>query len=110
TRTFNTENRHESCLTRRGILPDRLAGLAGRALDIKEIVGDLEGEPEIMRIAAQRHAQLHRRLAEDGARLAGKRDERAGFETLQPCDRADIEIAPMLGDEIDHLAADHAIA
>ena len=62
-----------------------------------------------MGIAAQGEPRLLLRLAKDRAGLAGKRDERAGLEALQPRDRADIEIRAMLGEEIDHLAADHAL-
>ena len=60
-----------------------------------------------MGIAAQRGAQLARRLGENRPGLARKGDQRAGLHPLQTGDRADVE-SLMFGDQIDHLAADHA--
>ena len=65
---LDAEDRDEGRLAGGGVGADRLAGFRGRALDIEQIVGDLEGEAEIMGIAAQRQAQLLRRLAENRAR------------------------------------------
>src|SRR6185312_11598556 len=96
---LDAEDRHEGRLPRRRVLAHRLAGDAGRALDIEQIVGDLKGEAEIMRIGAQSKTQLLRRLAENGARLAGKGDQRAGLQALQSGDGADVEIGALLGEK-----------
>ena len=64
-RPIDAENRDECRLSRGSIRPDRLPGLRRGALDIEEIVGDLEGEAQIMGIAAQRNPQLARRLGEN---------------------------------------------
>ena len=60
-----------------------------------------------MRVAAQRRARLARRLCQNRAGFAGERDQRPGLHPLQPGDGADVERLP-LGDQVDHLAADHA--
>src|SRR5260221_4456869 len=104
---LEAQNRHESGLSRRRVAADRLAGLGRRAFDVEEIVGDLEGEAEIVGVAAQGKALLAPGLAENGAGLAGEGDEGAGLEALQPGDGADIEGRIVLGQEVDHLAADH---
>src|SRR5258708_2402687 len=88
---LDAQNRDKGGLSRRRVAADRLAGLRRRALDIEEVVGDLEGETEIMSIAAQRESLLGPRLAEDRASLAGEGDEGAGLEALQPGNGADIE-------------------
>src|ERR1700736_6577555 len=105
---LEAENRDERGLSGRRVAADRLAGLGRRALDVEEIVGDLEGEAEIMGIAAQGMALLAPGLAENGAGLAGEGDESAGLEALQRGDGADIEGRIVLRQEVDHLAADHA--
>src|SRR4051812_1949655 len=57
-RPFCTQNRHEGGLAGGGVAAHRLAGFLGRALDVEQVVGDLEREAEIVGIAAQRGAQL----------------------------------------------------
>src|SRR5436305_13561774 len=88
--SFEAENRDERGLSGRRVAAHRLAGLGRRALDVEEVVGDLEGEAEIVGIAAQGVALLAPGLAENGAGLAGESDEGAGLEALQPGDGADI--------------------
>src|SRR4051794_32913612 len=88
---LEAEDRDEGGLAGRRVATHRLAGLGRRALDVEEVVGDLEGEAEIVGVAAQRMALLAPGLAEDGAGLAGEGDEGAGLEPLQPGDGADIE-------------------
>src|SRR5260221_14737834 len=81
---FDAENRDKSGLSRGRVAADRLAGLPRRALDIEEVVGDLEGGPGVMGRAAQGESELAARLSEDPAGLAGKGDEGAGLEVLHP--------------------------
>ena len=50
---LDAEDRDERRLAGGGIGADRLAGLGSRAFDIEQIVGDLEGEAEIVRVTAQ---------------------------------------------------------
>jgi hypothetical protein len=47
------------------------------ALDIHDVVGDLEREPDIARIAAQRRAAVGRDASEDRAGFDRKGDQRA---------------------------------
>src|SRR6202023_1067031 len=51
-RALDTENRDERRFSGRRVLSDRLSRLAGGALDIKQIVGDLEGETEARGVSA----------------------------------------------------------
>src|SRR5471032_2777193 len=104
---LDAQNGDEGRLSRRNVAAHRLAGLGGRALDIKEIVGDLESEAEIVGVATQGEALVVPGLAEDRPGLAGKGDEGAGLEALQPGDGADIERWVVLGAEVDHLAAEN---
>ena len=91
-------------------LPGVLPSSCGGALDIKKIVDDLEGKPEIVRIGRERRAHGLARLAQDGARHAGEGDQRAGLEPLQMGDSADRHVrALLLGQQVEHLAADHAV-
>ena len=106
-RPLDPEDRDERGFAGGGVRADGLAGFGRPTLDIEQIVGDLEGEAEIVRIAAQRDAQFGRRFRQDRPGLAGERDQRAGLHPLQPGDRADVERLA-LGDQVDHLAADHA--
>ncbi len=100
------EYRDESGLSGRGVRADGLPSLGRGAFDIKKIVGDLEGEPQIVGIAAQRNSGLTGRLSENRSGLAREGDQRAGLHSLQSGDRADVQ-ALVLGDQIDHLTADH---
>src|SRR5262249_18563108 len=61
-RPFDAKYGNKRRFPGRRVRADRLPGLLGRALDIEQVVGDLEGEAEIVRIAAQCRAQLVRRL------------------------------------------------
>src|SRR3954447_12111261 len=83
---LETENRHERGLSGCRVAAHRLAGFGGRALDVEEVVGYLEGEAEIVGIAAQGVPLLAPGLAEDGAGLAGEGDEGPRLEPLQPGD------------------------
>src|SRR5260221_4712077 len=85
---LEAQNRHESGFSRRRVAADRLARLGRRALDVEEIVGDLEGEAEIMGVAAQGEALLAPGFAENRAGLAGEGDDGAGLEALQSGDCA----------------------
>ena len=107
-RALDPEDRDEGRLAGGGVGADRLAGLGGRALDIEQIVGDLEREPEIVRIAAQRGARLRPAPCRGSPRPRRKR--RSSAPVFIRCSRviAPISSGLMLGDQIDHLAADHA--
>src|SRR4051794_18220487 len=90
-RTIDTKDRYKGCLARRRVGPHRLSGLRRGALDVEKIVGNLEGETQIMGIAAQRHSRLAGRLGENRSGLAGKSDQRAGLHPLETGDLADIQ-------------------
>src|SRR5581483_7062882 len=76
---LNPKDRHEGGLAGGGVGADRLAGLRRRTLDVEQVVGDLEGEAEIVGIAAQRLARLVRGLGENRPRFAGEGDQRPGL-------------------------------
>ena len=62
----------------------------GVALDVEQVVDDLEGEAEIVGIGRRARARMRlARLAEDRAGRAGEGDQRAGLEPLQARDGAD---------------------
>ncbi len=50
--TLRPENRYEGGFSGRGVGADGLACLSRGAFDIEKIVGDLEGEPQIVGVAA----------------------------------------------------------
>jgi hypothetical protein len=57
-RARHAEYRNEGRLSGGGIRTDRLSGFRRRALDIEQIVGDLERQPQIVGVPAQRGSQL----------------------------------------------------
>ena len=61
-----------------------------------------------MGVGAERRALRRVRLAQDAAGLAGEGDHLARLHALQPGGGAEIE-ALMLRDQVQHLAADHAV-
>ena len=88
-------------------LPVRLAGRRFVAAMVDEVVGDLEGEADVARIAAIGRARLGRQLGHDARRLDRIFDQRAGLELLQPSDRGKVELLPF-GGEVHHLPAGHS--
>src|SRR6266478_5339328 len=95
-RACHPEDRDERRFSGSSVGADRLSGLRCRALDIEQVVGDLEGEPEIVSITAQGRSRLARRLGENRTRFARKSDQGTGLHALQPSDRSDVQ-ALMLG-------------
>ena len=87
----------------------RLAERRRVALDVEQIVGDLEGFAERAAVIVERLIFLLRGLAEDRAGDAAVAQQRAGLHLLQPrdVDRLAVAEAAFAG-EIEHLAADHA--
>ena len=85
------EQRHEGRLAARLVLAQPLARRLGVALDVEDVVADLEGEPERRRVAPQR---LGVRPPEDRARLRRPDEERAGLQRLQVGDRRRGRAAP----------------
>ena len=82
------QQRHEGRLAALLVLAQPLARRLGVALDVEDVVADLEGEPERRGIAAQR---LGVRPPEDRARLRRPDEERAGLQRLQVGDRVEVE-------------------
>ena len=106
-RALHAQQRHEGRLAG-GLIPaDRLAGDVLAALDVQQVVGDLERQAQIPRIVPQRPVRVRRRLAEDRSGDAGEFDDGAGLQRLQPGDRRQIELG-VLRLQVDHLAAHHA--
>ena len=73
-------------------LPGVLPSSGGGALDVEQVVDDLEGEAEIVGIGRQRRAHGLARLAQDRAGRAGEGDQRAGLQPLQAGDGADRQV------------------
>ena len=87
----------------------RLAERSRIALDVEQIVGDLEGFAERAAVIVERLVFVLRGLAEDRAGDAAEAQQRAGLHLLQPrhVDRLAVAEAAFAG-EIEHLAAGHA--
>jgi len=98
---------NESSFTGVGVLLDLLADQGGIALDIEDIVGDLEGEAEVVGVITQGEVEFAMGLAQHRARLTGEGEQSAGLHLLQPGDPGNIEIQ-IVGLKVDHLTADHA--
>ena len=90
-RAFGAEQRKEGLLARIGVLAQLLARGFFVTLDVEQVVGDLEGEADVARIAAQARAPLRRNPAKDRARLDRPGDERAGLERLAAGDGGFLE-------------------
>jgi hypothetical protein len=90
-------------------LPGLLAERGRVALDVEQVVGDLEGFAERAAVVVERLVLLRRGLAEDGAGNAAIAQQCAGLHLLQPrdVDRFAVAEASFAG-EVEHLAADHA--
>ena len=91
-RAPDPKDRDEGRLALVGVLADRLADLLLPALDVEQIVGDLEGEPEVVRIALKRQTPRGVGLAEDRPGHAGDREHLPRLEALKSRDPADVEI------------------
>ena len=94
-------------LPARASLPVALARRGLVAAVVDQVVGDLEGEADVARIAAIGRARLGRQLGHDARRLDRIFDQRAGLELLQPGDRGQVELLAF-GGEVHHLPAGHA--
>src|ERR1700730_17087414 len=92
-----------------GVLPGLLAERCRVALDVEQIVGDLEGLAERMAVIVERLMLCRRGLPEDRAGDAAIAEQRAGLHLLQAGDVDRLTVAePALAGEIEYLAADHA--
>ncbi len=101
--------RDEGRLAAFGVLGGGLAEGRRIALDIEEVVGELEGEADRAPEGGKGGVLVGARLAEDRPGLGGKGDEGAGLHRLQAADRGLVERdVGGLGGEVEHLAADHA--
>ena len=67
-RAVDAEQRDEGLLARALVLAQLLARRVLVALDVEQVVGDLEGEADVAGIAAQARPPLGRDAAEDRAR------------------------------------------
>ncbi len=91
-RALGAEQRDEGLPCRASrILAQRLAGGGLVALDVEQVVGDLEGEADVAGITPQLVRAFDRDPAHDRARLEAEADQRAGLELLQPGDRRQVE-------------------
>ena len=76
---IDAEQRDEGRLARRGVFVHRLAGLVRRPLDVEQVVGDLEGEAEVVRITAERRPPVVGDPPHDRTRFEAEADQRAGL-------------------------------
>src|SRR5579872_854580 len=99
----------EGGLAERGVSTRGLAQRGRIALDVEQVVGNLEGFPKRAPVIVERLIFLLRGLPEDGAGDATEAQQRAGLHLLQPgdVDRFPVAEAAFAG-EIQHLPADHA--
>ena len=82
TRPFNPEKRNKRRLSCGFVLAGTLADFGGVPFDIQKIVGDLERQPDIVRIMMQCLTCVAGCPAHDRPHFAGDRDQRAGLHTL----------------------------
>ena len=108
TGAIRAEQRDKGLLASGGILAQRLAGRRFIAFVIEQIISDLEGQTNIAGIAAQLPPALGRNPAKDRPHLHRRTQQSAGFQLLQPGDRRQVK-SLILGDDIHHLAARHAV-
>src|SRR5512145_109562 len=85
-RALHAQERDEIRLAGGAVLTGRLAGRRGVALGVDEVVGDLEGEAEIVRIGPERLSRRLSRMPQHRPRLAGAGDQRPGLQALQARD------------------------
>ena len=104
---LHPEQRNEGFLARSLVLPHALARLLLLALDIEDVVGDLESKANITGIAAQGTPSFSGEPAHDPPGFKAEADKGPGLELLQPSDRGDIQ-RHFLGGEIHHLPARHS--
>ena len=104
---LHPQDRDEGRLARRRVLAHGLPDDGFLALGVQEVVDDLEGESEVVGVGPKRMAHGLRRLVHDGAGLAGKGDQLAGLEPFHPGNGPDVQ-GLVLGEQVDHLPADHA--
>src|SRR5579863_2728885 len=74
----------KSGFAERRVLTGLLTERGGVALDVEQVVGDLEGFAERAAVIVERLIFAGRRLAEDRARDTAKAQQRAGLHLLQP--------------------------
>ena len=82
-RPFEAQDRDKRRLAGFGVLADLLADLGLVALGVEQVVGDLEGEAEVVGVGVQGVPRALRSLAQDRSGLASESDELAGLEALQ---------------------------
>src|SRR5262245_43273754 len=88
---MHAEQPHERRLVRGGVLADLLADRRGIALDVENVIGDLERLTERDAETIDRRALARIRLTEDRAGHAGMVQQRAGLHCLQRLDLAFVE-------------------
>ena len=107
-RTLNSQDRDKGRLAGRGVGADRLAGLRLRTFNVKQVVGDLKGEPEIVRIPSSRRRCSPDAFARTPPSLA--KANAISAPVFMRCRRV---ISPMSSGccsaiKVDHLPPDHA--
>jgi len=78
-RPIDAQERHEGFLARRRILAQRLARQRRVALYIQQIVGNLERQSDVARIAMQAGARIDRDAGHDRGGIDAKGDQRPGL-------------------------------
>src|SRR5438874_931180 len=83
TRRHHAVERYESRLALCGVLTGRLADGCSFALDIEEIVGDLEGLADRAAVEHEKATLVRGRAAEHGPHVDSSRKQRAGLHGLE---------------------------
>src|SRR4029077_13896428 len=110
-RALNSKIAGECRLAVGCVLASRLAERGGIALDVEQIVGDLEGLAECVPVTIKGVVGALRGLAKDRARNTSKPDQCAGLHGVE---RHDLlfgqagRVIAAFGCEIEHLASGHA--
>lgn len=98
------------CLAGFTVLAGSLADSLGRALDVEDVVGNLERITDVITKRAERLALRRAGAAEAGAGLTGKTDQRPGLHALQMLDVGSIRgfrLAEFVALQVEALTADH---
>ena len=109
TRGIEAEQRNKRRFATVLVFANSFAEPISRTLCVEEIIGDLKRETKIVGERVKSAALLVIGFPQNRAGLTRKGYERAGFELLKAGDLADIDLL-MLGQNVDHLPPDHAVA
>ena len=110
-RAIAAEDGDERRLARRVVFSRAFAKRCRVAFGIEQVVGDLEGKPQVIAIGLEGCTFSGARAPQDGARFHSVCDQRSGFHRLQPADvggRWYRRLAAFVGLQVQGLTTHHA--